>query len=266
MQGLSFLIRFISLFILILLAPFGTLATTLSPIPIDSICDLSGDAKVVGLAINSASKDPVYCEYHFDEYQGDVISRSIVKYIDINKQQIAEKDIDFTVMPLAPNVVQRDARQGELRTMTYLPDEQQYLLEYQKNSDAKKSSATVNNNPSLDEVADAGFDLFIKKSWSPLLFGQSVDLSFLSPVHTRGFTLKIRLDNNKTCGGINYTAEQSVCFSVTPTSSLLKFFAKPLHLLYSRDTQQLEVFSGAVNLVDDQGVSQTASIYYWHQP
>jgi|GEM_PF-535270 len=265
MQALNF-IRPLGLIILGLAAPFGAFANALSPVPIASICDLSSGANVIGLALDRESKAPLYCEYHFDEYQGDFLSRSVVKYRGIDKQQFAEKTVDFSVSSLAPNVIQRDTRQGEVRTLNYSAEDQRFLLEYKKNNETDKKSASVKKNKLPSQVADAGFDVFIKEKWSPLLFGQSVDLAFLSPVHTRGFTLSVRIDKTKTCGSISYDTGQSVCFTVTPKSSLLKLFAKPLNLLYSRDTRQLEVFSGVVNLVDDQGDSKVASIYYWHQP
>lgn len=267
MQTTAFLENRFYLSCLLVLAPFSIFATPFNNPPIGSVCDVSNGANIIGLALGRDSEEPLYCEYHFNEYDGDILSRSVVKYIDTNKQQIAEKKLDYSFAPLAPNVVQRDTRQGELRAMTYSLKDKNFLLEYKKNNELEKKSATIDvQNKKLPVVADAGFDILIKENWSKLLSGTPVDFSFLSPIHTRKITLRVSLNQRNTCGGNTYDAEQTACFTVKPKSSWLKVFAKPMLLSYSKTTKQLEIFSGVVNLVDEKGQAKVANIYYWHKP
>lgn len=233
---------------------------------VESSCDLSLGANIIGLSLDHKTQEPLYCEYHFDEYQAQGLQRSVVKYIDTQGQAIAEKRLDFSQKLLAPNVSQQDQRQGEKRMLAYNADQQHFTLMYQKNNDAKPKQAIITEAKlSAPIVADAGFDVFVKQQWQPLVTGDAVELAFLSPVHTRAITLTITERAGEVCGGIDYDSSQSICLMVKPKSAMLKLFAKPLALLYDRSTQRLQVFSGVVNLIDAKGKSKVADIHYWYR-
>ena len=229
---------------------------------VESHCDTTLGASIVGLAIDRSTQQALYCEYYLDDDQ-----RSVVQYQDVTtKAMIVEKRLDFSQHALVPDVRQEDIRHDELRTVLYSPEKDHFVMTYQKNQDAEKKSAEFAiENQTLAVVTDAGFDRFIKQQWESLLLGEANDMIFLSPVHARAITLSVRESRRPRCGGLDYDAATSICFTVTPKNRLIKMFAKPISLIYDKGTQNLEVFSGVVNLVDKEGKPQTADIYYWYQ-
>ena len=235
-------------------------------VTVDSVCDINSGADIIGAVMDKDNKEPLYCEYHYDKDEAGTSLSSVVKYIDTEGQQIAEKQLNYDFMSLAPDVLQQDSRQGELRSIQYSEENNHFLLEYQKNTDSEKKSAAVKiQEDGLPVVADAGFDRFIRESWDPLLSKQPVSFSFLSPVHTRNIDLRVKIVEPENCGDLEFNAEESACFTVRPKSSVLKMFAKPLHLIYDKSSRRLSVFSGVVNLVDTEGRAQAANIYYWYK-
>lgn len=231
-----------------------------------SICDITSGADLIGLAVDKTDEIPLYCEYHFNEYKDGVIKSSRVKYIDTDNQEMAEKQLDYSFSLLAPNLIQKDKRQGELRVLKYSADDDNFLLEYKQDDNADKKFAIVAaNETALPLVADAGFDRLLKQNWNALGQGGTVSFSFLSPIHTRSIALTVKRYNRSRCAGIAFDEESSICFTVNPKSSLLKLFAKPLYLLYDQSNQQLVVFSGVVNLVDANGKPKAANIHYWYK-
>lgn len=248
--------------VLSLVFSFGAQATP----TIESVCDMASGANIIGLAIDRTNQMPLYCEYHFEEYQEDTLQGSVVKYIDTDNQQIAEKQLDYEFSPFAPNVTQKDNRQGELRHLQYSKDGNRFLLEYKKNQEAEKKSVFAEaQTGELPMVADAGFDQFVKGNWQQLIVGQAISFSFLSPIHTRTIDLTIKIADRKSCGGIALDTEQLACFTVKPKSSMLRLFAKPLYLVYNKSSQRIAVFSGVVNLVNAEGKPKVADIYYWYK-
>ncbi|WP_237065292.1 hypothetical protein [Microbulbifer guangxiensis] len=211
-------------------------------------CGYEGEAFAVGQARNPGSGALVYCEYHLPA-QGN--ERRVLYYTP-QGHRIAEKRLSG-VNSTVPGVVQQDYRHGEQRIVQ--PRGGQVELRYR---DAANSGWEVETLPTaVVDVADAGFDTFVRNNWSQLSAAQTVSFAFASPLHGRAIPLRARQVG---CAGGGQA--QKLCLRVELDQALLRMFAGDLYLEYDRGSRRLLLFDGVTNLLDAQADSQRLRIDY----
>lgn len=224
------------------------LALGISAVSANSFASCGYDGKVfaTGLARDPKSGRLVYCEYHLPA-KG---TQRRVLYYSPAGHRIAEKQLS-AVNSTVPGVAQQDYRHGEQRIVN--PGSGRVELRYRKNANsdwdvAQLSTAEV-------DVADAGFDTFVRRNWNSLSAGQTVTFGFASPVHGRSIPLRAR---QVSCTG----GSGKLCLQVDLDQAFLRMFAGNLYLEYDRDSRRLLLFDGVTNLRDAQGGSQRLRIDY----
>ena len=226
-------------------------------------CPTKQAAAIVGQAVTI--NDPsqlLYCEYHFLEPK---LKRAKVEYYDEQQQLIALKTVDYSVSDIAPNVEQNDYRNGELRSAIFLPDTHQYRVTYLPQRSDAGALVTTKLKAKENSIVDAGFDNAIRQQWEVLIGGDRAIFAFITPPSQDDFDLQVQLSNASVCEQQRYNKDTAVCFIVKSTSSFLNLFIKPIALIYDKQSQRLLTFSGGVNLVDNDGDSQQATITYRYQ-
>lgn len=212
-----------------------------------NLCGYDGAAYARGIAVDPRSGKPLYCEYHLPADNGE----RRVLYYSPDGFRVAEKQLMNVEVPL-PQVRQRDFRHGEERRITR--DGNGWQLEYRANGSAapERSELSVNDV----DVADAGFDVFVRQRWHELVAGNTLNFSFASPPHGRAIALRAQRDDCKTATG------DALCIRVELAQPLLRLFAGNLHLVYDRNTRRLQTFEGVSNLLGMHGDSQRVRIEY----
>lgn len=210
-------------------------------------CGYEGAVYAEGRAVDPASGELVYCEYHLPAADD---GRRVL-YYSAAGHRIAEKTLRGIDSSL-PEVKQNDFRHGEQRKITRAGT--QLSLQYRESGKAALESERL---PLREvEVADAGFDHFVREHWGDLVAGEPVRFDFASPVHGRAIALRAQ---QSPCP---QGQSDTLCLRVEPAAALLRLFAGELNLVYSLGTRRLQVFEGVVNLLDDRGDNQTLRIRY----
>lgn len=210
-------------------------------------CEYDGEVFAVGEARDPKSGRLVYCEYHLP-VKG---TQRRVLYYSPAGHRIAEKQLSGVNSTL-PGVVQQDYRHGEQRIVN--PAGEQVELRYREKTNSDWEIALL---PAAEvEVADAGFDVFVRDKWRQLADGQTVSFTFASPVHGRSVRLRAR---QVAC---RQPDDASLCLQVDLAQPLLRMFAGNLYLVYDRPTRRLTLFEGVVNLLDNRAESQRLQIFY----
>lgn len=235
---------------------------------------VESQAQVIGRARTVAGQSTQYCEYFIREQD-----RWRVLYFSSNGKKIAEKILRSAAGRAAletesrPTVVQEDFRHGELREATKSADG--WLLGYRPTFDGKLQEKRV---PARKvDVVDAGFDAFVRKNYTALVAGESIDFGFASPLHGRVIGLRAR---SVACE----SGSQSLCVDVELASGFLRWLAgAKIYLEYqgpatvkqaeggsegaspAQETKpRLARFVGTVNLLNDEGDSQVLDIEYFY--
>ncbi|MFT6791738.1 MAG: hypothetical protein ACJA04_000950 [Cellvibrionaceae bacterium] len=223
------------------------------------LVDSQVNPAIIGRAISLDDGKPLYCEYHFYQFTND---KTLVEYRDLNGQLFAQKQLDFSVHPLKPDVMQEDFRHGELRRVersknTANPSVLVSLREANTNQ-IKEVEILIEDRL----IVDAGFDAAIRQWWNLLLSGEQVKVNFLSPIHMRTFNLMIEESEGNRCAEAMDDENRQVCFLISPSNRLIGLFVKPLVLVYERAGKRLSSYQGSVNITSLEGESLKAKIFY----
>ena len=225
------------------------LAVAVSAVSANAVanCGYDGEVFATGMARDPQSGRLVYCEYHLPE-EG---SQRRVLYYSPAGHRIAEKEL-MGVNSTVPGVAQQDYRHGEERIVN--PSGGQLELRYRKNANSDWEIEQL--SAAEAEVADAGFDNFVRDNWKLLAGGETVSFAFASPVHGRSVRLRAQQIACRQPG------EDNLCLQVDLAQPLLRMFAGDLYLVYDRLTRRLSLFEGVVNLLNDGADSQRLQIRY----
>ena len=189
--------------------------------------------------------------------------------------------------PTSPDFTLLDFRSGKRveGRSEIAPREKPFAVtvRYRKTGDSKVASKRLNF--SAQPVMDAGFVNAIRNSWPSLARGESIKVPFVSPMHQRSITLRVKRRGVDACDqsissllpeaslqdsekrdqdSQNKTSRNDglVCLEVSSASSLLRLFTSRIYLLYHPTRQQLRYFKGISNLEDDSGDDLAVEIYY----
>ena len=213
----------------------STVAVAMFQIPLLSSPALAEDLSlyVVGTAYDRDSKELLYTEYH---YCSTDALQCKVEYKDDSSKPITHKVLDYRGGLNSPEL---------------------FVKAYREEEEQRFSASDIE-----ELVVDAGFDNFVRSRWQDLVGGLAVKFSF-QPL---GFDkpLLMRASERKadgkrpdeTCG------ETDLCLTVQVDSWLLGLIAKPIELVYSRETRRLLSFSGVSNIKGTRGESLYVDISY----
>ncbi len=219
-------------------------------------------ANIIGEVRDVATNQPLYCEYHIFE-EGDN-KKTRVEYRNTDQVLIATKSIDYSPSPTRPNVVQKDLRHNELRSVIFDGSDNSGInVSYRKPN--KSDIKTVTIKLSDDLVIDAGFDEAVREYWYTLVAGEKLVMDFLSPVHLDTIKLTVKKSTAKSCYKETYDRETQACFLIKPSNVVLNLFVKPLALIYDLKSRRLLSFKGAVNITNEKGGTQNAIIKYYYK-
>ncbi len=179
-----------------------------------------------GEAYASQSGEFLYREVHFCREDGLLCE---VQYRDGDGGVLATKFLDYQRSAVAPQVVLQVERLQEKREL--LPPD------------------------GAGHVVDAGFDNYVRSQWDALLADERVTFSFQPMGFDRPFAMRAEAETEG-CDA------KHLCLLVRVDSWLLGLVAKPLQLVYSRESRRLLQYSGVSNLRNAEGETPVVDIRY----
>jgi len=230
------------------------IASALWPSTVMQQCSPNDEASIVGIAHSPAGKF-LYCEHI------EITSERGLNIVYLNNgKQFAEKHIHYTENPATPSVKQIDSRSGEVRVATI--NQQNLELKYQ----ASKKEKIQRTDIALAEVdvVDAGFDYFIRQHWDELQAGEVLPVNFASIAHQKVLPLRVRMLPVQKCTDDFNFLQQHHCYFVEVDNALLRLVLGNIKLIYN-EQHQLINFNGVVNIEDEKGSAQSASIRYYYK-
>jgi hypothetical protein len=117
-------------------------------------------------------------------------------------------------------------------------------------------------------VVDAGFDNAIRVYWDDILTKKKVILDFVAPVQQAIIALSVKKQALQRCQKLSdavYIEEQHLCIKVKAANVFLNWLVSPIYLVYERSSKRLQTFTGHVNVTDNKGEGQDATIRYYYQ-
>lgn len=211
----------------------------------------------IGYAYDLKTQELLYTEQH--SYPSAVIHD--VKYKEPDGKLFANKTIDYQYSYHAPNILQKNNRNGELIDIKRIEDkdgQQETLIKYQENKKESIKTGSVNNNSNL--VIDAGFNQFIIKHWDTLIAGKKMTIDYLIPSALDHYELSIKKESCEDKG--------QHCFSISASSFLISLFSSDLKLTYKiteNNHIRLISFQGRSNICDSEGDYQDVKIIYQYE-
>jgi hypothetical protein len=230
------------------------IAAALWPSSVMQQCNPHAETSIVGIA-QSAAGHFLYCE------QIEIASERGLNIVYFNNgKQFAEKKIDYRENPATPSVKQIDFRTREVRIATI--NQQELELQYQGNR--KEKVQRINIPLAEVDVVDAGFDYFIRQHWNELQTGKILPVNFASIAHQKALPLRVRMLAPEKCAEDANPIHQHHCYFVEVDNALLRLVLGNIKLTYD-EQRRLINFKGVVNIEDDKGSAQNASIHYYYK-
>lgn len=204
---------------------------------------------VVGSAYSLKTGDLLYRETH-KRVTDDLHE---VEYSEPDGMVFGRKTIDFSQSLIAPSFQQINERNGE--EIFVRQDGSNVVVNYKKNTSSKQESERF--KLTSDMVVDAGFDGFIKQYWSALESGKELNVKYLVPSKQTTFGFRFSRAN---C--IQGTQEGASCFSLTPTSWLVRRVVDPIVVAYDKTDKTLLRFTGRANIANASDKYENVDIQY----
>lgn len=205
--------------------------------------------KIVGSAYSLKTGSLVYRETHQPLENGFYK----VEYSEPNGQIFGSKMLDLSGSSVTPSFLQVNERNGERIEVKASGD----LLDVMYQEDSQSSPSDKSVPLAAGMVVDAGFDAFIKQYWDALTSGKKLDIDYLVPSELTTFAFRF---SQVTC--LDGTALNAQCFSLSPTSWLVKLAVDPLIVAYDTTNKRLLRFTGRANICDAQGKYESVDIQY----
>ncbi|MCV2403511.1 hypothetical protein OFY17_11570 [Marinomonas sp. C2222] len=203
---------------------------------------------VIGKAYSLKSGELLYQEIHRTKE-----SMRTVTYMEADGTVFANKSINYALSSHQPSFEQTNDRNGEF--IKVIQQGKDILITYKASRDEADSTKQLTLTPNM--IIDAGFDPFIKEHWQPLLEGEKFDLDYVVPSKKTTFGFRFGLDK---C--LENTKDGSVCFSLSPTSWLVKMAVDPIVVAYEENTKRLVRFTGRANISNAKGKYENVDIRY----
>jgi hypothetical protein len=200
-----------------------------------------------GLARDPESRALLYREEHLVRRAEGKPTERLVIYRCADGTPFARKRVDYRLSALAPEFSFEDVRLGYREGLRRSGGTGTVWV---RDAPGESERSAMLDDPAARLVADAGFDEFIRKHWSPLVSGQSVPLRFAVP--SRLQTLGFKVDRQ---GSLTLGQEQAETFRLK-LGGVLGWIAPHIDVAYGSDSRRLLRFEGLSNLRSDDGRSQ----------
>lgn len=217
---------------------------------------VAGQPQAALLSIEGQARDPkserlLYREEHLFRHEGERPVERLVLYRCPDGIAFARKRIDYRSSAIAPEFELVDARgyreglrrEGG-RTMVW--------------AGGKPARALRTSGGPL--VADAGFDEFLRQSWSQLGAGESRPLAFVVPSFGRSLSFEVRGLGRRGSG------DAAVQRFELRLEGLLGKVTSPISVEYTTTDRRLRRFAGLTNVRDGHGDQIEARIDFPDAP
>lgn len=207
----------------------------------------------VGYAYDLKSSDLLYTENHERVLRDGRMVTGRVVYKDSGGVVIAEKDLAFEPVSVAPAFELADQRSGYVEGMRR--DGERLEAYYRAATGEPLRSKALPEDARI--VADAGFDRYIEENWDAFLAGETRRIDFLVPSRLDSLRFRVaRHAEGETAG------RPTVTLRMQPDSAVLRAFVDPIDVVYDRETRALLEYRGLSNLKDSRGRNYTARIVF----
>lgn len=190
-----------------------------------------------------------------EEHRYDASGHYNVTYREPDGTTFGSKLADFSVSRFAPNIEQRNDRNGEMVRITR-KNAETLSATYRENR--KHGEVTENIAASDNTVIDAGFHPYILAHWDSLIKGSSNRFEYVVPSWLRNVTLAV--------AAIPCARSEQACFVIKPANKLVAMFAHSAELIYDAQTRQLLEFRGTSNIAKRDGEYHRVRIVYEYPP
>lgn len=207
------------------------------------------DNIIIGNAYSLKTGSLLYRETHKEI--SDALHK--VEYLEPDGKVFGRKTIDFSQSLIAPSLTQLNERNGE--EIYVRQENSDFVVRYKESSSSKPTSKRVKIN--INIIIDAGFDGFIKRSWSVLESGKKLDVDYLVP--SKQTTFRFRFSRAACVTG---TKTDAVCFSLSPVSWVVKLAVDPIIVAYDESEKKLIRFTGRGNVANTKGKYENVDIQY----
>jgi hypothetical protein len=181
----------------------------------------------------------LYREQHLLRSRAGLPLERLVLYRCPGGAAFARKRVDYDVSASAPAFALEDARSGyrEGLRRSAAGDE----LYFREDAGANEQRAPL---PTRAQVADAGFDEFVRAHWTALLADESLPLRFAVPARLRTMDFRVRQ-----AGRVQVDGVPALLFRLR-LDGLLGFVAPHIDVAYDARSRRLLRFEGLGNLRD----------------
>ena len=194
-----------------------------------------------GRATDLESGRPLYREQHLLRMDGAAPVERMVLYRCNDGTPFARKRVDYRASPNAPAFQFEDVRSGYREGVERSTSGARVFVD--RPDDVEESAAL----PSGALVADAGFDQWVRGSWTQLAAGESVPMEFLVPSRLTSYGFKVYEVDPSEAGAVNARRFR------LRLGGLLGWFAPHIDVVYAESDRRLLSFEGLSNLRDDAG-------------
>lgn len=200
-----------------------------------------------GLARDPESRTLLYREHHLVRRAQGRPTERLVIYRCADGTPFARKRVDYRRSVLAPEFSFEDARLGYGEGLRRTGGAGTVWV---RDAHGQSERTAPLDDPAAGLVADAGFDEFIRRNWSPLVAGQSVPLRFAVPSRLQSLGFRVGRQGSLTLG------QEPVETFRLKLGGLLGWLAPHIDVAYGRDSRRLLLFEGLSNLRTDDGRAQ----------
>jgi hypothetical protein len=204
---------------------------------------------VVGSAYSLKTGDLLYRETH------KRVTNTLheVEYSEPDGTVFSHKTVDLSESLITPSFQQINERNGE--EISVKQEGRRVLVKYKESTSSRSESDRLNVASGM--VIDAGFDGFIRQYWSVLESGKKLDVEYLVPSKLTTFGFRF---SRAEC--ISGTKQNALCFSLSPTSWVVKLAVDPIVVAYDRADKTLLRFTGRANISNVEGKYESVDIQY----
>jgi len=197
------------------------------------------DADLVGVAVDTKTKQPVYIERHsFVELDGERQLQTV--YVTPDNKALAKRVVVFE--PDTDRVQRYRLVQSEIGYQESIEN-----LTITELIGEKQKQKTINISKKGEVIIDAGFSSFILQNWDDLNAGKTLGVNFASPARMGLIKLQIkRVEQKEQEDGITK-------FEMNAANALIRLLISPIEIDYYTDSRQLARYRGMSNLQDANG-------------
>ena len=187
----------------------------------------------------------LYWEQHLVRLAQGTLRERVVVYRCPGGAAFARKRVDYSRSPVAPAFALEDARSGYREGLRRVANGAE--LYFRPRAGQPERRALLEQAP---DVADAGFDEWLRAKWSPLAADEVLLPRFAIPSRLETLKFQVRRTGETTVDGT-----PAVVFRMR-LDGLLGFVAPHIDVAYEARSRRLLRFEGLGNLRDERGDKQ----------